>query len=80
VVWVEQDRLSRIKYAADQSPADALFACLKFAGLGLQCLDAVSLGSDHAQLIQWLGDDPEPQQHPGRLLDEITKSIIEKQP
>jgi len=59
VVWVEQDRLSRIKYAADQSPADALFACLKFAGLGLQCLDAVSLGSDHAQLIQWLGDDPE---------------------
>jgi carbamoyltransferase len=59
VVWVEQDRLSRVKYAADQSPADALFACLNFAGLELKDLDAVALGSDHAQLLQWLGDDPE---------------------
>lgn len=59
VVWVEQDRLSRIKHAANQSPADALAACLKFAGIALCDLDAIALGSDHEQLIRWLGDDPE---------------------
>ena len=59
VVWVEQDRLSRVKHAADQSPADALLACLQFAGIELRDLDAVALGSDHAQLINWLGEDSE---------------------
>ncbi|HEX3683217.1 MAG TPA: carbamoyltransferase C-terminal domain-containing protein [Bryobacteraceae bacterium] len=59
VVWIEQDRLSRVKHAIDQSPADALSACLQFAGIELRDLDAVALGSDHSQLIKWLGDDPQ---------------------
>ena len=58
VVWVEQERLSRNKHAIDESPAESLEACLNFAGIGLNDLDAVALGSDHQGLINWLGDDP----------------------
>lgn len=58
VVWIEQERLSRIKHAVEQSPAEALAACLDFAGIGLADLDLVALGSDHDRLIRWLGDDP----------------------
>src|SRR5262249_1691389 len=59
VVWVEQDRLSRVKYAAGQSPAGALSECLNFAGIKLSDLDAVALGSDHTELCRWIGEDPE---------------------
>ena len=56
---MEQERLSRVKHAVDESPADALSSCLAFAGITLDDLDAVSLGSDHNRLIKWLGDDPD---------------------
>jgi carbamoyltransferase len=59
VVWVETDRISRIKHGDGRSPAEALHACLKFAGLQLHDLDCIALGSNHARLIKWLGDDPE---------------------
>jgi len=55
VVAVEQERLSRRKWATDEAPVDALKRCLDFAGIQLSDLDAVALGSDHDALARWLG-------------------------
>jgi carbamoyltransferase len=57
VVTVEQERLSRNKRALGESPADALRYCLDFAGISLDDLDAVTLGSEHELLAQWMGYD-----------------------
>lgn len=73
VVWVEQERLSRTKHALGEAPADALRAALDHAGLELDDLDAVALGSDHDRLAEWLGLDAQararilPYDRPDRL-------------
>ena len=59
VVTVEQERLSRLKRAVEQSPADALRFCLDFAGIGLSDVQVVALGSDHDRLAEWLRLDAE---------------------
>lgn len=59
VVWVEQERLSRTKHAIDEPPAEALRACLEFAGIGPADLDCIALGSDHDALARWLCLDAE---------------------
>ncbi len=55
VVWVEQERISRRKHAVEESPAESLAKCLDFAGIKLDDLDCIALGSDHARLARWLG-------------------------
>jgi len=55
VVIIEQERLSRRKHAINESPAQALASCLSYAGIGLEDVGVVALGSDHDALAQWLG-------------------------
>ncbi|MFF1484635.1 carbamoyltransferase [Streptomyces sp. NPDC058319] len=57
VVAMEQERISRKKRAVEESPAGALQYCLEYAGIELNDLDAVSLGSDHDILAKWMGYD-----------------------
>lgn len=71
---VEQERFSRRKRAIDQPPVDALRWCLEYAGIGLQDVTAIGLGSDLDALGQWMGLTPEqrraelPLDDPDRLL------------
>jgi carbamoyltransferase len=73
VVFVEQERLSRRKRALDEPPADALAFCLDFAGITLEDVDLVALGSNHDALARWLGlsgearDEVLPFDQPDRL-------------
>ncbi|MFG2472590.1 carbamoyltransferase [Streptomyces canus] len=57
VVSIEQERLSRHKQAIGESPAHALRYCLDFAGIQLPDIDAVALGSHHALLAAWMGEN-----------------------
>lgn len=59
VICIEQERLSRHKRAVEESPADALRYCLDFAGIKLEDVDVVALGSDHDRLAEWLRLDAE---------------------
>lgn len=71
---VEQERFSRRKRAIDQPPVDALRWCLEYAGIELQDVTAIGLGSDLDALGQWMGLTPEqrraelPLDDPDRLL------------
>jgi carbamoyltransferase len=58
VATVEQERFSRRKRAIDQPPVDALRWCLDHAGIELEDLAAVGLGSDLDVLGQWMGLRP----------------------
>jgi carbamoyltransferase len=59
VAYVEQERLSRVKRAINDSPAAALRWCLETQGLTLEDLTCVTLGSDHRTLARWLGPGDE---------------------
>ncbi|WEJ35456.1 carbamoyltransferase family protein [Sinorhizobium prairiense] len=55
VVFIEQERLSRRKHAAGESPGQALLECLHYADITVRDLDCIALGSDHDALARWLG-------------------------
>jgi carbamoyltransferase len=58
VAVVEQERFSRHKRAIDQPPVDALKWCLEHAGIRLEDLAAIGLGSDLDALGAWMGLTP----------------------
>src|SRR4051794_26843854 len=66
---VEQERLSRRKRAAGEAPVAAAVWCLKNAGLRLDDVDAVAVGSDLRALDRWHGLTPEELARQPRLDD-----------
>jgi carbamoyltransferase len=69
LVVVEQERLSRIKRAVSQSPAEAISYALRVAGVRPSEISAIALGSDHEKMLKVLGEAPT---HPvtGQRLDD----------
>jgi carbamoyltransferase len=55
IAMCEQERLSRRKRASGEAPVDAARYCLDHAGISLERVDAVAVGSDMARLNEWLG-------------------------
>ena len=58
VAMLEQERLSRNRYAFGESPADAIEACLGEAGIGLGEVSQIAVGWDVPQLVALESDQP----------------------
>ncbi|WP_405794987.1 carbamoyltransferase C-terminal domain-containing protein [Streptomyces longwoodensis] len=57
VVMVEQERLSRKRYALGESPSAAVHACLDDEGIGVADLDLIAIGWNAPELAAVEGED-----------------------